>query len=147
MLHIRDDFIIFESSSESEHNTALRAFLTRFKECGLTLSPRKCKIGVPEIEFFGLRYSKDGVSPSASKVEALRNMDRSKNASEVRSLLGMAKYSSQFIPGYAAMTTSLRMLTHNDTPWIWGEKEETAFRELTPIVIRRFGAWILPSRY
>ena len=130
VLHIRDDFIIF-GSSESEHNTALRAFLTRFQECGLTLSPRKCKIGVPEIEFFGLRFSKDGVSPSASKVDALRNMDRPKNASEVRYLLGMAQYSSQFIPGYAAMTTSLRMLTHNDTPWRWGEKEETAFRDLT----------------
>ena len=130
VLHIRDDFIIF-GRTESEHNTALRAFLTRFEECGLTLSPRKCKIGVPEIEFFGLRFSKDGVSPSASKVEALRNMDRPKNASEVRSLLGMAQYSAQFIPGYAAMTTSLRMLTHNDIPWTWGETEETAFRDLT----------------
>ena len=130
VLHIRDDFIIF-GRTESEHNTALRAFLTRFEECGLTLSPRKCKIGVPEIEFFGLRFSKDGVSPSASKVEALRNMDRPKNASEVRSLLCMAQYSAQFIPGYAAMTTSLRMLTHNDIPWTWGETEETAFRDLT----------------
>ena len=47
VLHIRDDFIIL-GSLESGHNTALRAFLTRFNECGLTLSPRKCKIGVPE---------------------------------------------------------------------------------------------------
>ena len=93
VLHIRDDFIIL-GSSESEHNTALRAFLTRLKECGLTLSPRKCKIGVPEIEFFGVRFSTDGVSPSASKVGALRNMDRPKNASEVRSLLGMASWHS-----------------------------------------------------
>ena len=122
VLHIPDDFIIF-GHSESEHNTTLRAFLTRFEECGLTLSPIKCKLGVPEIDFFGLRFSKDGVSPSASKIESLRNMDRPKNASEVRSLLGMAQYSSQFIPGYAAMTTSLRMLTHNDIPWTWGEKE------------------------
>ena len=52
------------------------------------------------------------------------------NASEVRSLLGMAQYSSQFIPGYAAMTTSLRMLTHNDIPRTWGEKEDTSFRDL-----------------
>ena len=29
------------------------------------------------------------------------------------------------------MTTSLRLLTHNDIPWTWGEKEETAFRGLT----------------
>ena len=132
VLHIRDDFIIF-GRSESEHNAALRAFLTIFEECGLTLSPRKCKIGVPEIEFFGLRFSKDGVSLSASKVEALRNMDRPrpKNASEVRSLLGMAQYSAQFIPRYVAMTTLLRLLTHNDFPWTWGEKEETAFRDLT----------------
>ena len=39
VLHILDDFIIF-GRSESEHNAALRAFLTRFEECGLTLSPR-----------------------------------------------------------------------------------------------------------
>ena len=53
VLHIRDDFIIY-GEDQKEHGVALIAFLNRFKECGLTLSARKCKIGVPEIEFFGM---------------------------------------------------------------------------------------------
>lgn len=50
VLHIRDDFIIHGSNRE-DHDKALHGFLTRFRECGLTLSAKKCKFGVPQIVF------------------------------------------------------------------------------------------------
>jgi hypothetical protein len=42
ILHIRDDFIIYGGNNQ-EHDDALKAFLLRFCECGLTLNPKKCK--------------------------------------------------------------------------------------------------------
>ena len=48
VMHIRDDFIVFGKNNE-EHDHALQALLQRFRECGLTFNPKKCKFRVPEI--------------------------------------------------------------------------------------------------
>ncbi len=50
-LHIRDDFIIYGQDDDA-HDGALERFLQRFRECGLTLNPNKCKFHMTEIEFF-----------------------------------------------------------------------------------------------
>ena len=129
VLHIRDDFVVY-GEDQQQHDAALRAFLERFRECGLTLSPKKCKIGVPQIEFFGLIFSKEGVSPAPSKIEALRKMSKPADPAEVRSLLGMAQYSSQFIPNFSELTSPLRELTKSTSTWKWGKAEEDAFKKL-----------------
>ena len=127
--HIRDDFVVFGKDDDS-HDEALELLLQRFQECGLTFNPRKCYFRVPQIEFFGLTFSKNGIQPSPSKVETLRNMPEPQNESEIRSLLGMAQYSSQFIPNYSELVTPLRKLTHKDTKWKWAREEQKAFEEL-----------------
>ena len=85
---------------------------------------------VPEIEFFGLRFSANGVKPAPAEVEALQKMSPSKNAMEVRSLLGMAQYSAQFIPRFAEITAPLRMLTHKNIKWKWTREEQKSFEVL-----------------
>jgi hypothetical protein len=92
VLHIRDDFIVHRKSRE-DHDRALIALLQRFRDCGLTFSEKKCRFCVSEIEFFGFVFSEEGIKPAPSKIEALNHMPAPKNASEIRSLLGMAQYS------------------------------------------------------
>ena len=70
------------------------------------------------------------MKPSPSKVGALKQMDMLKNASEVRSLLGMAQYSARFIPNFAEITTLLRKLTHQGAKWRWFSTEQAAFDKL-----------------
>ena len=67
VLHIRDDFIVYGRSNK-EHGKALESLLQRFRECGLTFNPKKCKFRIPELEFFGLVFSGEGVKPSPTKV-------------------------------------------------------------------------------
>ena len=57
-------------------------------------------------------------------------MQAHKDVSEVRSLLGMAQYSAQFIHNFAEITTPLRKLTHKDTKWKWSIDEQNAFEKL-----------------
>ena len=121
VLHIRDDFKVFGK------DRALGNLLQRFQECGLTFNPKKCKFRLPQIEFFGFVFSKDGIKPSPSKVEALKQMDPPKDLSEVRSLLGMAQYSARFIPNFAEMTAPLRKLTQQRVKWKWSSTEQAAF--------------------
>ena len=100
------------------------------KESGLTLCPKKCKIAVPSVEFFGVVFEKKGTSPATSKAEELHNMSRPKDVGEVRSLLGMAQYSAQYIPNFSSITAPLRNLTKSSVKWKWGQEEEEAFNKI-----------------
>ena len=71
VLHIRDDFIVF-GKGNADHDKALENLLHRFRECGLTFNPKKCKFRLPQIEFFGSIFSKDEIKPSPSKIQALK---------------------------------------------------------------------------
>ena len=106
ILHIRDDFVVYGENT-AKHDKALESLLQRFKDAGLTLSHTKCKFGVNEMEFFGVIFSQGCVRPAPSQTEALENMSEPKNASEVRSFLGMAQFSAQFIPNYSEICTLL----------------------------------------
>ena len=121
VLHIRDDFVAYGATRE-EHDEVLDALLQRFKEAGLTLSAKKCQFGLSEIEFFGLKFTDGKVCPAKSKIEALENMSEPKNTSEIRSFLGMAQYSAQFIPNFSEISTPLRKLTHKTALWKWDKE-------------------------
>ena len=129
VLHIRDDFICF-GENQTEHDNALELLLKRFEECGLTFNPKKCKLNVSEIEFFGFKFSKKGVQPATGRVEALKTMPAPKSASEVKSLLGMAQYSASFIPNFSDITAPLRALTKKSAKWHWTNHEQNAFVKL-----------------
>ena len=126
VLHIRDDFIIHGSSQE-EHDARLRAFMARMVENGLTFSFKKCKIGLPKIEFFGIQFHADGTSPFPKRIESLQHLPHPQSAEEVSSLLSMAQYSAQYIPNFSTMIAPLRDLTRPDIPWSWEKRHEEAF--------------------
>ena len=56
------------------------------------------------LEFFGQIFSKDGIRPDPKRVTDLLHAPRPANVTEVRSLLGMDYYSSQYIPDFATLT-------------------------------------------
>ena len=57
-------------------------------------------------------------------------MNEPKNASEVRSLLGMAQYFSRYIADYATISAPLRALTKKETPWQRSDEQQHAFDKL-----------------
>ena len=83
------------------------------------------------LEFFGQIFSKDGCQPDPKRVTALENASKPTNVSEVRSLLGMANYSSKYIPNFATNTAPLRDLTKKNAHFVWNETHQNAFKQLT----------------
>eukprot|EP00795_Rhopilema_esculentum_P009681 gene9681-17451_t len=77
-----DDVIIWGTTLE-EHNTALEKVLQRFEEKGITLNEGKCRFNKTRLQFFGLVFSKVGVSPDPSLVQDLAKTQPPKNVSEV----------------------------------------------------------------
>ena len=71
--------------TQQEHEFA--QVLQRLEDCGLTLGLPKCQFDRPEIEFFGMKFSAKGMSPTDDRVKALIEAPPPATVGEVRSLL------------------------------------------------------------
>ena len=116
-LNQKDDIIIGGENIE-EHNNTLREVLKRAKDFGITLNREKCEFGVDELEFYGYKFTKDGLKPTHEKVKAVNEAKAPESKEAVRSFLGMIGYLSKFIPRYASLTAPLRNLTHKGIMFI-----------------------------
>ncbi len=61
---------------------------------------------------------------------AIKEFATPKDASEVRSLLGMTNFCCRFVKNYATLTQPLRELTKKDVPFVWTGKQERALEKL-----------------
>ena len=65
-----------------------------------------------------------------TKVEAVSQWEAPKNASEIRSFLGLAGYYRKFIEGFSKLALPLTKLTRKGQAFIWDADCEEGFQEL-----------------
>ena len=75
-LNQRGDILIGEENIK-EHNNTLREVLKRAKDFGITLNREKCEFGEDELEFYGYKFTKDGLKPTHEKVKAVKEESNS----------------------------------------------------------------------
>ena len=127
--NLSDDIIIF-AKTQDEHDDRLKSTLQRLRERGITLNKSKCEFNKDHVEFYGYIFSSEGLSADPKKVTAIKEARAPQNANELRSFLGLANYVSRFIPNFATIVAPLRLLTHQNVKWNWGNVEDEAFRNL-----------------
>lgn len=86
------------------------------------------------------------MSADPKKIDAIKSATAPQNAGELRSLLGLANYVSRFIPDFATIVAPLRTLTHQNTTWQWGKKEQSAFKELKEKLSSEVMAYFNPAK-
>ncbi len=120
--NISDDIIIHAPDKES-HDKRLHAVLRRLENCDSTLYAEKCQFNMDKLVFMGMLLSEKGIVPTAARVRVVVEAREPENASEVRSFLGLAGYSSRFIPQFACISEPLRRLTRKDAKFhLYGRK-------------------------
>ena len=124
-----DDILVY-SSSEAEHEFHLRLVLQRLREHQLYAKFKKCEFWLPEVTFLGHIVGADGIKVDPSKIEAVRDWPRPRNASEVRSFLGLAGYYRRFVEGFSKIAAPMTELTTKNLKFIWSDKCEDSFQEL-----------------
>ncbi|KAK4390416.1 Retrovirus-related Pol polyprotein from transposon.6 [Sesamum angolense] len=90
-----DDILVYSRSME-EHEQYLRLVLQVLKEKELYAKLSKCEFWINQVFSLGHVISGDGVMPDPSKVKAIMEWRIPKNATEVRSFLGLAGEISDF---------------------------------------------------
>ncbi|KAL0402355.1 UNVERIFIED_CONTAM: Transposon Ty3-G Gag-Pol polyprotein [Sesamum latifolium] len=96
---------------------------------GLTNAPAAF-MALMNLVFLGHVISGDGVMPDPSKVKAVMEWRIPKNATEVRSFLGLAGYYRRFVEGFSIIAGPLTKLLRKGVAFQWTEQCQQSFDEL-----------------
>lgn len=124
-----DDILVY-SKDRGEHKRHLEAVLTRLREQKLYVKLSKCSFWQRSIRFLGHIVSEEGVSVDPEKIRSIKQWPTPRNATEVRSFLGLAGYYRNFVKGFASLAQAMTLLTRKDTKFIWTKECEESFSGL-----------------
>ena len=74
--------------------------------------------------------SEQGISADPSKTQAVTNMERPKNITELRRFMGMVNQLGKFSSKLAELSQPLRALLSPRAVWLWGPAQEEAFNAI-----------------
>ena len=127
-INISDDILVY-GKTKNEHDENLKRLIERAKDKGVTFNPEKCEFCKESCRYYGLMFSKFGVSPDPDKVEAINAAEAPRNAKELNSFLCTLQYNARFLEDYTASTDILRKLVKAKR-FVWEEKHQEAFQRL-----------------
>ncbi|XP_073024398.1 uncharacterized protein [Primulina eburnea] len=135
-----DDILVY-SPDEASHEEHLHLALQILRENKLYAKFSKCEFWLRSMSFLGHVISRTGVSVDPRKVEAITEWPRPKNATDIRSFLGLAGYYRKFVEGFSSIAVPLTKLTQKNSKFTWSEDCEKSFQTLkeklasTPVLI------------
>jgi len=117
-----DDLILFSDTIE-EHASRLEHVLQRLDRANLQLQPTKCAFAQAEVQYLGYVVSRDGITASPDKLEAVQRYPVPKNAKDIRSFLGLASFYRRLVPKFAEIAKPLTELIRKDVQFKWGKSQ------------------------
>ena len=78
--------------------------------------------------------SDQGVSVDPKKIQAIQAWPQPKNATEVRSFLGLAGYYRKFFKGFVSLAQPMTQLTSKDVRFVWSEECGKSFSALKGVL-------------
>ncbi|GBG83168.1 hypothetical protein CBR_g36784 [Chara braunii] len=95
-----DDILVYSRTLE-EHLRHLRDVLDRLRKHGFYAKLSKCRFAQHKVDFLGHYVSDQGLHMDDAKITAIAEWPAPTSAKQLRSLLGLTSYYSNFIRGYA----------------------------------------------
>jgi len=92
-----DDLILF-SDTIKEHACRLEHVLQRLDRANLQLQPAKCVFAQAQVQYLGYVVSRDGITASPDKLDALRRYPVPTNATDIRAFLELASFTDVLYP-------------------------------------------------
>ena len=131
---ILDDLIV-TGPNDKEHLRNLENTLKRLDSMGVKLKKSKCVFMKPSVEYFAFVVVRHGIHPSPRKVQAIQEVQEPRNATELKSFLGLVNYYCKFIPDMSTLVHPLNRLLMFDAPWTWTETCQVAFKKLKELLL------------
>ena len=129
---IMDDLLIH--STKVAHWKLLEQLLKSMCQNGLRLSPKKCQLFKTQLIYMGNEFSINKrtmtITPLRSRTEAINKIPTPKTPKQCKSFCGVVNYLSLFCPDLQKLLKPIVELTRKGRPFIWGDAQEKAFREV-----------------
>ena len=98
------------------------------------LSPKKCQLFKTQLTYMGNEFSINKrtmtITPLRSRTEAINKIPTPKTPKQCKSFCGVVNYLSLFCPDLQKLLKPIAELTRKGRPFIWGDTQEKAFREV-----------------
>ncbi|XP_046362411.2 uncharacterized protein K02A2.6-like [Haliotis rufescens] len=124
------DDLYVTGKDDSKHLKHIDNVFERLDSYGIKLNKSKCTFLQPSMEYLGFRVDSQGIHPTESKIEAIRNAPRPTNLTELQSFLGCVNYYRKFIPDMSTVCAPLNKLLQKGTKFHWDSSCEKAFQKL-----------------
>ena len=129
---IMDDLLIH--STKVDHWKLLEQLLKSMYKNGLRLSPKKCQLFKTNLIYMGNEFSINRrtmtITPLRSRTEAINKIPTPRTPKQCKSFCGVVNYLSLFCPDLQKLLKAIVEMTRKGRPFIWGEAQEKAFREV-----------------
>ena len=127
-----DDFLGGGNTYESllKH---FEAFLKMCRASGITLNPKKIRIGYEQEQFYGLSVNNGKIEPASRNLDPVKRVTTPKSRSELRSIMGIFNQFSSFIKDYGRQkgpAATLNSLMSPKTPFVFTKEHEKALDAL-----------------
>ena len=107
-----DDVLVF-GVTEDDFILNLKQVFARFRKHKITLNPKKCKLGLSQVEYVGHTISHEGVSFSKEKREKVLTFPLPERSKELMAFLGLVNYFRDHVPDMTNKVRQLRELLEN----------------------------------
>jgi hypothetical protein len=124
-----DDILIY-SPNEETHEDHLRLVLQKLRDNQLYVKFLKCDFWLKEVAFLGHIVTDGGIKVDPEKISEILNWKQPKDASKIRSFLGLAGYYRRFIEGFSKLVKPLTSLLEKGKEFKWDEACQNCFEEL-----------------
>ena len=129
---IMDDLLIH--STKADHWKLLEQLLKSMCKNGLRLSPKKCQLFKTNLIYMGNEFTITKrtmtITPLRSRTEAINKIPTARTPKQCKSFCGVVNYLSLFCPDLQKLLKPIVELTRKGRPFIWGDAQEKAFREV-----------------
>lgn len=113
------------------HLNHLRQYMERLRDANMQLKWSKAQFAATSVRFLGHVVDRHGLRTDPDKVRAVAEPPAPRAVPELRSQLGLLSYFRRHIREFALLAAPLHALLRKDTPFVWSEMEEAAWRGLT----------------
>ena len=101
---------------------------------GLKISPKKCQLFRTELQYKGntifIKERRVCVKPLRSRLAAIQNLKPTTTQKGCQSFAGVVNFVSIFCPELQRLLKPIYELTKKDRPFVWGEEQQKAFKEV-----------------
>ena len=126
VLFFLDDFLVY-SETPAEHLEHPDKVFFKLRAAGLKLKPKKCDLFQTQANYLGHLLDNTRIRPNPKKLEAIRDWERPKTVTQVRSFTAFCIYYREFVKKFAEVAKPLYLLTSKGVKFTWEKEHEDAF--------------------